>query len=175
MTQRRLNTVAVILGTLLLWCCGCESMDGKFSLKKPTARLTGLQLEDVKLDSATLLFDIEVDNPYPVALPLTNLDYDLATAGNTFLSGVAAIQTTIPANSSKIVSLPARINYLGMFKAVKDIRPGSIVPYIANVGLSVDPPALKPLRLPLKKEGELKLPTVQEVGAQDFLNLLKGL
>lgn len=152
---------------------GCETMQETLKLRKPAARLTGLKFEDVKLDSAMLLFDVEVDNPYPVALPLTNLDYALSTGAEKFLSGSADSQTTVPAKSKEMVSLPAKINYIEMLKALKGARPGSKIPYKADLGLSVDTPALGLIRLPLKKEGELVLPSVSGTEIKDIWNIIK--
>ena len=151
----------------------CETMQEALKLQKPTARMTGLKFENVKLDSATLLFDVEVDNPYPVALPLMNLDYGLSSGAEPFLTGNAELQTTVPAKSKKTVSLPANINYLDMLKALKGIRPGSKIPYKADLGLSVDAPALGLMRLPLKKEGEIVLPTVSDIDAKGVWDLIK--
>ena len=151
---------------------GCDAMDA-LGLSKPTARMTGLKFQDVKLDSATLLFDVEVDNPYSVALPLMNLDYGLSSGAEPFLTGNAELQTTVPAKSKKTVSLPANINYLDMLKALKGIRPGSKIPYKADLGLSVDAPALGLMRLPLKKEGEIVLPTVSDVDVKDIWDVIK--
>ena len=141
--------------SLLLVFAGCGTMQETLNLKKPTARLMGLKFEDVKLDSAKLLFDVEIDNRYPVALPLTNL------------------QTTVPAKSKKIVALPAEVNYMEILKALKGVRPGAKIPYSAQLGLSVDTPALGVIRLPLKKEGELVLPTVSGTGIDDIWNIIK--
>ena len=152
---------------------GCETMNQVLSLQKPTARIMGLKFEDVKLDSATLLFDVEVDNPYPVALPLTNLDYGLSSGAKPFLTGNAELQTTVPAKSKKTVSLPASINYLDMLKALKGIKPGSKIPYKADLGLSVNAPALGLMKLPLKKEGEIVLPTASDVDVRGIWNIIK--
>ena len=143
------------------------------SLTKPTVRMTGLKFQEVKLDSVTLLFDVEVDNPYSVALPLLNLDYVLSSSAEPFLTGSADLQTTVPAKSQKTVSLPAKINYLEMLKALKGIGPGTKIPYKANVGLSVDAPALGVIRLPLKKEGEVTLPTVSDTSMEDIWDVIK--
>ena len=171
MSWQRYFVWAMVLATFFL--TSCETMNQVFDLQKPTARMTGLKFQDVKLDSATLLFDIEVDNPYPVALPLTNLDYGLSSGAEPFLNGNAELQTTVPAKSKKTVSLPANINYLDMLKALKGIRPGSKIPYKADLGLSVDAPALGLMRLPLKKEGEIVLPTASDVDVKNIWNIIK--
>jgi LEA14-like dessication related protein len=152
---------------------GCETMQHGLNLKKPTAQMTGLKFENVKLNSATLLFDVEVHNPYPVALPLMNLDYGLSSGAEPFLTGSADLQTTVPAKSKKTVSLPANINYLDMLRALKAIRPGSKIPYKADLGLSVDTPALGLIKLPLKKEGEVVLPTLSGTNINDLCDAIK--
>ena len=152
---------------------GCETMQQALERNRPSARLVGLKFDDVKLDSATLLFDVEIENHYPVALPLTNFDYTVSSHAEQFLSGRANSQTTVPAKSKKTVSLPAKVNYIGMFKALKGIRPGSKIPYGAELGLSVDTPALGLIRLPLKKEGELILPAIPGTEITDIGNIVK--
>lgn len=160
---------------VLMTACvaGCETIQESLNLRKPTARLTGLKIEDVKLDSATLLFDVEIDNHYPVALPLSNFDYSLSSGAEKFLSGSAKSQAAVPAKSSTTVSLPATINYIEMLKALKGVRPGSKIPYGAELGLSVDTPALGVIRLPLRKEGELVLPSISGADINDIWNIIK--
>jgi LEA14-like dessication related protein len=158
---------------LSIFFAGCETLQHAMTLTKPTARMTGLKFQDVQLDSATLLFDVEVDNPYSVALPLLNIDYDLSSGAAPFLTGSADLQTTVPAKSKKTVSLPATVNYLEMLKALKGIRPGSTIPYKADVGLSVDAPALGRIMLPLKKEGEVALPTVSGSTIKDIWDIIQ--
>jgi LEA14-like dessication related protein len=169
-TKRYIFWATVLVSVFFV---GCETMNQVLNLQKPTARMTGLKFQDVKLDSATLLFDVEVDNPYSMALPLLNLDYDLSSGAEPFLTGSADLQTTVPAKSKKTVSLPAKINYLDILKALKGIRPGSKIPYKADLGLSVDAPALGLIRLPLKKEGEVALPTVSGTNMKNIWDVIK--
>jgi LEA14-like dessication related protein len=166
------KTIVWMMALASVFFTGCETINS-LGLSKPTARMTGLKFEDVKLDSATLLFDIEVNNPYPVALPLMNLDYGLSSGAEPFLNGNAELQTTVPAKSKKTVSLPAKINYLNMLRALKGIKPGSKIPYKADLGLSVDAPTLGLIRLPLKKEGEVILPTVSNIEMKDIWDVIK--
>jgi len=170
MSWQRYFVWAVVLVTFFL--TSCETMNQVLNQQKPTARLTGLKFEDATLDSATLLFDVEIDNHYPAALPLTNFDYSLASGADTFLSGTADTQTTVPAKSSKTISLPAKIDYIEMLKALKTVRPGSKIPYNAELGLSIDAPALGLIRLPLKKQGELVLPSISDTNIKDIWDII---
>jgi len=86
-------------------------------------------------------------------------------AGNNskLFSGKADIEGTIPAGAKKSISLPVQINYLDVIKAFKGVGPGSKIPYKADVGLSVDAPALGVIRLPLNKTGEINVPAIPKV------------
>jgi len=160
-TGARIGLLAVALAVPGL--AGCGAVQDLLNVQRPTARIAGVALQDIGLESATLLFDVEVQNPYSVPLPLVNVDYGLASRGTPFLAGKAKLQGTVPAGGRKTVPLPAKVTYLELLKALKDVRPGAVVPYAAEVGLSVDAPALGPLRLPLKKEGQLPVPAAPEV------------
>lgn len=163
---------AMAAGVLFVFCAGCDTLNA-LGVRKPTASLQGLKFQDISLDSATLLFDVEVDNPYAVALPLVNMDYGLTSNNNPLLSGGADVQSTIPAHGKKVVSLPAQIKYLDLVKAFKDFRPGSTIPYEAAVGLSVDAPALGKLRLPISQKGQLAVPTIPDIQKIDWQKLLQ--
>ena len=165
--------LVVALAFVMACLSGCETIQGALSQNRPTARLMDLKFEDATLDSAKLLFDVEVENHYPVALPLTNFDYGLSTGSEQFLSGSADSQTTVAAKSKEMVSLPVTVNYMEMLKALKGIRPGSKIPYNAELGLSVDAPALGLIRLPLQKKGELLLPSVSGSTISDVWNIVK--
>ena len=142
---------------------GCDTLQNALTIQKPKANLKGLKLENISLDSASLLFDVEIENPYPVDLPMVNVDYGVTSNANKLFSGKADIEGTVPAKSTKMVSLPAKISYLDVVNAFKGIRPGSKIPYQADVGLSVNTSALGVIRLPLNKTGELAVPAIPKV------------
>jgi len=144
---------AIALGALLTGATGCGMME------KPSASITGVKLQNVKLTDATMLFDVKVDNPYTVPLPMSNVDYALSSQGQQFLAGKADVQGTVPAAGSKTLGVPVRISFLELINVVKGARPGATIPYRAEMGLSVDAPVLGRLRVPMSKEGELSIPT----------------
>ena len=162
-SARTQHALLVSAGLVLCGLTGCGALGNVLNLDRPSARIAGVKLQDISLTAATMLFDVEIKNPYSVPLPLVNVDYGLASREQPFLTGKADLQGTVPAKDTKTVSLPARVTYLELLKALKDVRPGSVVPYKADLGLSVDAPAVGPLRLPLKKEGKLPVPAAPDV------------
>jgi LEA14-like dessication related protein len=128
-------------------------------LEKPTAAITGMSLQEISPTNATMLFDVQVDNPYTVDLPLGNIDYALSSQGKPFLDGEAPLQGAIPAGGSKTLGVPVRISFLKLIETVKDARPDSSIPFLAELGLSVDTPLIGRMRLPMSREGELAIPS----------------
>jgi LEA14-like dessication related protein/precorrin-6B methylase 2 len=142
--------VAIILA-------GCGTKQETTDVGTPTVRSLGVKLADVTADSATLLFDVEVDNPYPDALPLRSLQYSLTSGANVFISSNPDLKTTVPAKSKQVVSLPAKINY-GELLTSLDGKPGTNLSYKAEIRLTVDAPRVGLLKIPVKSEGSLALP-----------------
>lgn len=157
----------------LIWITGCQTMESILAVQKPKVNLVGLRFGEITLTQATLLFDVEIENPYPVALPLTNLDYALSTNDNPLFSGKAELASLIDAKSSKKVALPVAIGYLDIAKAFRDIRPGSQIPYKADLGMSVDTPALGTITLPMTKKGQLDVPTIPKLNEIDWGKIIE--
>jgi hypothetical protein len=75
------------------------------------------------------------------------------------MTGKSLMQGTIPANGSKTLGVPIKVNFLKLMSAVKGARPGASIPYKADMGLSVDVPIMGALRVPMTQEGNLDIPT----------------
>lgn len=141
-------------------------------MKKPSASLKGVSFGNISLEAATLLFDVEIENPYSVDLPLLKMDYSLASGTSKLFSGKTDVASTIPANGSRVVSLPASIAYSDLIKAFKGFKPGSPIPYSAELGLSVKAPAVGNIRLPLSKSGELAVPSMPGIDSVNWRDIL---
>ena len=157
----RVAVVPLILAACLLVLSGCSTVESLLaSAEKPSARITDVRMNDLSLEQVTLDFDVEIENHYDVALPLADLGYALSSGGNEFLVGDAPISGRVPARSSRVVTVPADVSFAPLMNAVRGVRPGSVVPWNANLDLSVDAPAAGRLTLPLRRSGELPIPTV---------------
>ena len=141
--------------------CGCASL--LKGIARPSARIQDVRLQDITLQGLTLLVDVDVTNPASFPLPLLDAAYDLSSQGTSFLSGTATLQGTVPAGGSKLVTVPLRATYAAVLNVLSGVRPGAIVPLSARLTFSVDAPALGRLELPLRREGELPVPSVPDV------------
>lgn len=160
----RLIIAFLTVTAVALTAGGCGMM------QQPTARISSANLGEVSPTYMVMRFDVVVENPYNFALPLSNLDYKLSSEGQEFMNGTADVEGDVPAQSSRVLDIPVRINYRELLSTVSGARPGGSIPYKADLGLSVNVPALGPMRLPMSSEGRLNLPT-----ANGLLQQLPGL
>ena len=156
----RAPLVLVILSVLVAGCATVQQTLQDLTSQRPTARVAGVRLTDIDLQSVQLVFDVDIQNPYGFDLPLLDVDYALAAYGNGFLEGTTDLQGLVPAGLHKTIGLPVRVDLVGLVRTVSSVRPGDVVPYDAELGLRVDIPGATPLRLPLQKSGELPVPRV---------------
>ncbi len=148
----RLACLMVII--LCAFCGGCGM------LQQPSASISAVRPQNVGLSELTMVFDVAIDNPYSVALPLHRMDYSLASRGQKFMSGQTDLEGSVPANGSTVLAVPVTIPYRQLMNAVDGVKAGSTVPYTADLGLLVDVPALGDMRLPMSTEGEIVIPTL---------------
>jgi LEA14-like dessication related protein len=146
-----------------LWLSACAGASEFLKASTPSAKVTGVRLTDLNLDHVTLGFDVEVTNPLGVSLPLVDVAYELSSSDTPFLDGRADVGGAVPARSAKIVAIPVRLDFARTLDLLQQFRPGNEIPYVASLTLSVDPPGLAPLALPLRKQGSFPIPAVPKV------------
>lgn len=155
-----------LLLAILVSVSGCATVSEVLSrtgASKPTARLRGVQLAGLSHRAVDLAFDIEVSNPLPVAVPLVDAEYALAGSGQPLLSGATDLDGSVPAEGSRVVNLPVRVDYVEVVRTSSNLRPGQVVDYTADLTLELELPAATPLRLPLHTEGKFPIPNIPSV------------
>jgi LEA14-like dessication related protein len=158
-----------IAAALSLLLAGCESLGPLLdSAPKPTARVVAVNLQNITLDKVDLVFALEVSNPYSVNLPLLDLGYAIGSGGNRLFEGTVKPSGSIPAGGKQIIQLPAIVQFAPLMQTLKNVRPGSVVPYKADFMLGVETPLLGRVDVPLSKTGEFPVPAMPEVEMASF-------
>lgn len=165
MTYPTTRAVALLIaGILAVPLAGCSTLEQLLvDIDKPTARVVRASFHGLTLEHADLAFDVQVSNPYGVALPLTNVSYEIDSDGGTFASVQAASAGSIPAKGRKTVTLPVRVGFAEILKTLQGVRPGAVIPYRAQLSLKGDVPGIGEVSLPVSKSGELPIPAVPEI------------
>ncbi len=152
----RISFVAIVMGVLAL-VSGCGV------LGKPSANIVDAKLTDLSLEGVTVALKVDVKNPYPVAVPLTNVGYALSSREESILTGELDNPGSIPARGSMTLDVPLRVKFADVLAAVEGLKLGAVVPYAVNMNFNLDVPGGEKVSLPLKKEGELPIPNVPDV------------
>lgn len=148
-----------ILGLLLL--CAVAPGCSMLNLRQPTASLRGARVADVSPQAVTAIFDLNIENPNSVALPVSAASYQLSLSGVQVLSDQTKPDGTLPANGSLPVTLPVQLRFDQLLAAEQAIaRSGGNVPYQFDGGLTFSSGKLASL-------GELKVP-LHFTGTLDF-------
>lgn len=165
--MKRLTFSCLVL--LLMLLPGCQTMQAMLGdMEKPTVALEGVRYGALSLDKADMLFDVKVSNPYSVALPVSDIGYGLSTSGSSVVSGQAKLSESIPAKGSRTITLPISLVFADLLKAGGQVRAGQLLPYQADLKLSVDAPVVGTLALPMRKTGKVPVPAVPEVTLQSM-------
>ena len=141
---------------------GCEATRDIQYDREPVAHLEAMRFGGVELDYATLLFDVEIDNPYRVSLPVPRLRYALVSEGRTFLTATALDNVSVPPNTKKVLTLTDLVTYARLLRAL-DGEPGLTIPFKAELTLSLDTPGSGWIDLHAENEGNIVLPELPEI------------
>ncbi len=138
---------------------GCQNTTALLGgVAKPEGKVVRVGLMDASASSATLVFDVEIRNPYDSPLAVVSFDYDLSSGGQRFTSGMVETEGVIDAGNTRVAPVSVEVKYSELQAAVLDTMPGTAVPYIAELGVTVDAPLMGEMRIPLTQGGELPIP-----------------
>jgi len=166
---RTLLRVATLLFVSALGT-GCAALN----VKEPTASIRSADVQDLTADGLTVNFNVDVQNPNSVSIPLSAAKYKLALGGVEVLSDEAKPDASIPANGSAPVKLPVHLSFQRLLNAEQAIASsGGDVPYSFDGSLEFTPgklaglPLSQPVRVPVKHSDTLRLRDMVMRAAQD--------
>ena len=150
----RRHAARVLIGALApLLLFGCATLAGLD--KAPRVTLVTLAPVEVQILEQRYLATVRIQNPNPVALPITGLDYTISINGADFASGVSAQRVTVPAYGEKTLELGVSSTIVTLFEQLR--RFGSAdgrVRYAISGSLGLDGRAAA---VPFEQDGEIDL------------------
>ncbi len=117
MTQR------LAMASVVLVAAGCSSMK-RPEIRQVRPRITAIDLQGVSLD-----FDVDVSNPYPVALRTPKFDYAVDVEETEFIRSHAPVEVDLPALHGGTVTLPARFGYTELWRTFSALKDAAEVKY----------------------------------------------
>jgi len=160
--MRTIQRLILSVASTAVFFAGCQTAPDIQYDREPAAQLEAMRIEGVELDFATLLFDVEIENPYPVSMSLQRLRYALVSEGHTFLTATVFDNITVPPNTKKMLTLEHEVTYVRLLRALKS-EPGSTIPCKAELTLSLNAPRLGWIDLHAENERNILLPESPEI------------
>jgi LEA14-like dessication related protein len=161
MGRLRIVGLWVVLASALSGCAFLKDLlrDG---FTQPTLRFQEARVADVSLGGATIDLLFTIDNPNPIGLSLTKLDYAFFVEGKQLAAGRPSRDLEVPATGSATLSFPASFQFAQVAQAVDALLTKDVAAYRAQGTIGVGTP-LGPIELPLSHEGTFEIPKVPEV------------
>ncbi len=156
MNTRPKNILRLAPLFLLTLTLGCANL----SLQRPTAAVKGMQVQNITPQGFTMNFDVDLQNPNAIELPLATADYKMGLAGVQLLDGAVKPEGALPAHGSRAVSLPVTLTFDSLLSISSALsKTGADVPYDFDAGLAFANAGslFGDMRVPLHYSGTLHL------------------
>ena len=160
-----LGAAAVLLAAAV----GCARLGAVLTGGKPEARIAGVRVESFRIDSTTLLFDIEVENRSGHPLGLLDVTTTLSHRGKPFFRERTPFEHVLPRRYEKTLSFPVEIVSARVLRELEGAAPGALLDCQAELALGYEFPAgaagerrlVAECRLPLAARPELRLAEIE--------------
>lgn len=154
----------ILLLPVMLVISGCQAIQNLAdNIRKPSLSVTDVRITDFAFDEIELTYDVEIDNPNPVAVQMVSYDYDFKINNNEFIQGNQDKQLRIESAGTSTFQLPMRLNFQELYSLFNSLRGQDEADYQLLANLDFDLPVLGETTLPLEKSGSLpmiKLPKI---------------
>lgn len=111
------KSLALLLFPLLL--LSCSTLTGLLG-KKPEVSLKSFDIDSISLKDVTFLFEIALNNPYPVGFKLQDVGFSVKVEGNQLLKTRTPKGITVKAGGSEVTPIKVTINFADIMRLIKD-------------------------------------------------------
>lgn len=154
-----------LFSVFLLFISSCSALKNLTSIEKPTLSVSNVQISDISLDDLELTFDVDVDNPNPVAINLASYNFDFLIDDNSFVKGNQPLSTEIKSTASSTLQIPVRFTFKELYQTFESIREKDETGYDLNAVIGINLPLLGFTEIPLKKSGVFPVVKAPKISA----------
>ncbi len=120
MKRRQLVALSSVCALVLMACVSVGSDGSVQGLSSPTVDVTRFEIQAISLRDVTFLFELTVQNPYPVSLSFNGMDLDFSVQGTKVASVNDRGGFSVAANGKKANSFTVTLTYASIIALVKD-------------------------------------------------------
>jgi len=153
MAYRNLLIVAMMSSLLITGCASMQAI-----VQKPTVQVVAVRLDNLSLSDATLIVDLNIENPNPMGVKVRNVVYDLKINNKNLLQGTQDQGVHLPCAGAEIVELPLQVNYFDLYDSVLELFAHESVAYDLSGSVGIGP-----FDIPYHTEGVLPIPKLPAI------------
>jgi LEA14-like dessication related protein len=146
----RFFAVAIPIAFVISASFGCSTVAEQI-LEKPNVTLQQVNVREIGVSGATVIFNVLVDNPNPFGINLRQLTYDVEIGGRALTSGVMDKGIRIEAKEKSLVEIPIPVRFSDVFASALDVMKNGTRTYRVRGSASFGP-----FSIPFDESGELK-------------------
>ncbi|MEZ4235443.1 MAG: LEA type 2 family protein [Myxococcota bacterium] len=140
----------------LLGLAGCTDPKSMKDLKKllPEVTFQDLKVDHIDFQGLDAKIVLDVKNPYPVGLDLSEASWKLGLSGSPFLDGTNDKGLSVEANDTGKLRLPFSLQFEDAFRVVTQSQGLEQLPYTFDADLGFDTP-IGNVNIPFAHQGDL--------------------
>jgi LEA14-like dessication related protein len=108
--------IMLVLPCFLFSCAALENL----IKKKPEVSLKRFDIDSISLKDITFLFEIELNNPYPVGFQLEDVGFNVQVEGNQLFKTRTKKGVTVKAGGSEVTPIKVTLIYDDIIKIIKN-------------------------------------------------------
>jgi len=162
-----LRNKVLTLCLLLIAAAGCKTPMQRID-EASLPQIVGVRFNDLTAKDVTLVFDLQLTNPFDTDLEVGQAEYNLSTSGKSFLSGQTSALGVVRPHTTRTLRLPVQLDFAKIVGVLSAATPGSVIPYDVELALRVNSRGSKSVDVPVTMSGDLPLPLVPEVAIQSI-------
>jgi LEA14-like dessication related protein len=166
--KKRLVCWLMATGSILVFS-GCEKAGDilREVIQTPDVSLSDLMVTGISSQRLDLSAKLAIDNPNPVGLYLSSLEYALDLAGNPLFSGVSEEGLDIEPSGASFAEIPISLGYKDVKMIYDSVRGQDEVPYRLTGKVKLDTP-IGPVPVPFDIKGNLPVVRPPKIKSVDL-------
>lgn len=122
-----------------LFLLSCSTLGGLF--KKPEVSIRSVDIESLSLRDITFLFNIELNNPYPVGFRLDDIGFNVKIDGSPLFKTRAKKGVQVPAGGREITPVSVKLEYESIMRVIKNYAERDTLSASIDVDIVIPLPA----------------------------------
>lgn len=156
--------IYTLVVTLLL--SGCSTLNDVIDatdIRTPEISIKESTVSKLSLDGAELLLKVNVNNPNPVPIKLTNMDYTLELADRPFIQGVLENGIDIPAKRTSTTTVPITVKFSDLEAILQNIKNRDTLDFKLTTHSQIALPIIGERTIPAELSGSFPIPRLPKI------------